>query len=129
MDITLERILSLIPKRPDGEYLHGAKKEFAQSIGYSGGEIINMWESGDSKSYLKKIHEISSKYDVSLDWLMGKTDERKPTSVSEDGLSSEAKEIIRLYDLASPELRSAALAVLKSAEAVDRVPGDSAKEK
>lgn len=85
MDITLERILSLIPKRPDGEYLHGAKKEFAQSIGYSGGEIINMWESGDSKSYLKKIHEISSKYDVSLDWLMGKTDKKKPATIEGSG--------------------------------------------
>lgn len=91
MDITLERILSLIPKRPDGEYLHGAKKEFAQSIGYSGGEIINMWESGDSKSYLKKIHEISSKYDVSLDWLMGKTDEKKAATIEGSGPITPAK--------------------------------------
>ena len=30
MDITLERILSLIPKKPDGSYVHGAKKEFAE---------------------------------------------------------------------------------------------------
>ena len=25
MDITLERVLSLIPKKPDGKYIHGAK--------------------------------------------------------------------------------------------------------
>lgn len=66
---------------------------------------------------------------TSIEYLTGETNEKKPIPVSEDGLSSEAKEIIRLYDLASPELRSAALAVLKSAEAVDRVSGDSAKEK
>lgn len=83
-----------------------------------------------------QLTEIAKIVGTTTDYLLGKTDdptplgeEKKPTSVSEDGLSEEAKEIIRLYDLASPELRSAALAVLKSAEAVDRVPGDSAKEK
>lgn len=77
---------------------------------------------------IDKVIPVAEYFGVSVDWII-MDQEKKPIPVSEDGLSNEAKEIIRLYDLASPELRSAALAVLKSAEAVDRVPGDSAKEK
>lgn len=78
MDITLTRILSLIPKKDDGTFKHGAKAEFARNIGYDGGEIINMWENGSSASYMKKLHEISAKYNVSLEWLRGETDEKSP---------------------------------------------------
>lgn len=89
MDIVLERILSLIPKKPNGDYVHGAKKKFAISIGYDDGQIISMWENGSSNSYRKKLHEISAKYDVSVEWLKGETDikEKDPT------LSDEASEI------------------------------------
>ena len=75
MDITLVRILSLIPKKDDGTFKHGAKAEFGRSLGYDGGEIINMWEKGASTSYVKKLHEISAKYNVSLEWLRGETDD------------------------------------------------------
>ncbi len=78
MDITLTRILSLIPRKEDGTFKHGAKAEFARNIGYDGGEIINMWEKGSSASYMKKLHEISAKYNVSLEWLRGETDEKSP---------------------------------------------------
>lgn len=78
MDITLARILSLIPKKDDGTFKHGAKAEFGRSLGYDGGEIINMWENGSSTSYVKKLHEISAKYNVSLEWLRGETDDPAP---------------------------------------------------
>lgn len=78
MDITLERILSLIPRKPDGAYKHGAKKEFAVSIGYDSGDVISMWEKGTSSSYRLKLHEIAAKYNVSVEWLKGETDEKTP---------------------------------------------------
>lgn len=80
METTLKRILSLIPKKPDGKYVHGAKKTFANSLGYSEGNIVSMWESGNSDSYKTKLHEIAAKYDVSVEWLQGKTDEKRPAS-------------------------------------------------
>ena len=83
MDITLKRILSLIPKKPDGKYVHGAKKAFANSLGYSEGNIVSMWESGNSDSYKTKLHEISAKYDVSVEWLKGETDEKRPAKKGE----------------------------------------------
>ena len=87
MNITLSRILSLIPKRPDGRYLHGAKKEFATSIGYTDGQIISMWENGTSSSYMGKLHEIAMKYNVSVEWLRGETDD--PTPLTGDGQKKE----------------------------------------
>ena len=65
MDITLERILSLIPKKPDGSYVHGAKKEFAENLSLSH-NLVTMWISGKSKSYEQKLYEISDKYNVSV---------------------------------------------------------------
>lgn len=75
MDIMLERILSLIPKDDDGKYVHGAKAEFAKSIGYNDGAIVSMWIKGTSTSYKNKLHEIAEKYGVSVNWLRGETDD------------------------------------------------------
>ena len=91
MDKTLERILSLLPHKPDGSLEHGARKEFAQSIGYEGGEIVAMWIKGTSTSYKKKLHEIAAKYDVSVAWLRGETDEKKPAPKEGGTLSPEEK--------------------------------------
>lgn len=52
----------------------------------------------------------------------------KPATTEGSGLSLEAMELVRLFDLASPELQSAALAVLKSAEAADKALGAESKE-
>lgn len=76
MDIVLERILSLIPKDPDGKYVHGAKTKFAKKIGYNDGAIVAMWENGSSISYNKKLYQIADQYHVSVEWLQGKTEDR-----------------------------------------------------
>ena len=75
MDIVLERILSLIPKGPDGKYVHGAKTKFAKKIGYNDGAIVAMWENGSSISYNKKLYQIADQYHVSVEWLQGETDD------------------------------------------------------
>lgn len=75
MDIVLERILSLIPKGPDGKYVHGAKTKFAKKIGYNDGAIVAMWENGSSISYNKKLYQIADQYHVSVEWLRGETDD------------------------------------------------------
>lgn len=85
MDKTLERILSLIPKKPDGSFVHGAKKQFAESIGFKGGEVVTMWINGSSVSYRNKLHEIAAVYSVSVDWLKGTTDKKSPPPVVGSG--------------------------------------------
>ena len=111
MDITLVRILSLIPKKDDGTFKHGAKAEFGRSLGYDGGEIINMWEKGASTSYVKKLHEISAKYNVSLEWLRGETDDpsqKKKPATDGDRLNPEQMKV----SAASRAARDAAIAAL-----------------
>ena len=116
MDITLERILSLIPKKPDGKYVHGAKAEFARSLGLANGSSVNMWESGENWSYRNYLYEISEKYNVSVEWLKGETDikEKQPTDNGE--LSEAEAEIVELFNSAPEWKRKAALALLRAAE-------------
>ena len=97
MDIVLERILSLLPKKPDGKFIRGSKKKFAQSIGYDSGDIVSMWINGSSTSYNGKLHEISAKYGVSVAWLRGETDEKNPAPKG-GGL----KEIDAIFDQLTP---------------------------
>lgn len=75
MDVVLERILSLLPCGENGKIVRGAKKDFAQSIGYDSGDIVSMWIKGTSLSYKNKLHEIAAKYHVSVEWLRGETDD------------------------------------------------------
>ena len=92
MDVTLERILSLIPKKPDGKFVHGAKKEFAENIGLNHGQIIADWEAGRNLSYKNYLYAIAAKYDVSVEWLKGETDEKKP--IPEDELDNELRRML-----------------------------------
>ena len=91
MDKTLERILELIPKKETGEFEHGALKKFANSIGLKSGNLIADWVAGRSSSYKRYVHEIAAKYDVSVEWLQGKTDEKAPQPLSVDLGNGEIK--------------------------------------
>lgn len=75
MDIMLERMLSLIPKKENGKYVHGAKKEFCEAIG-APTNIVSEWEAGKTKSYRNYLYAVSAKYNVSVEWLKGETGEK-----------------------------------------------------
>lgn len=80
MDIMLERILSLIPKKENGDFKHGSLAAFARPLGFKDGHIISDWIAGNSTSYSNYLYEISAKYGVSVAWLKGETDEKIPPS-------------------------------------------------
>ena len=103
MDIVLERLLSLIPKKPDGKYVHGAKKIFCEAIG-APTNIISEWESGKTRSYRNYVFKAAAVYNVDPDWLLGKTDKKeKPTIVSDDELSESQRLLISQLRSMSPE--------------------------
>ncbi len=92
MDETLNRILSLLPKKPDGKLMHGAKKAFAEKIGLNHPQIVSDWQAGRNASYRNYLYQIAEQYDVSVEWLKGETDEKTPAAKMGDERS--AKEIV-----------------------------------
>lgn len=121
MDIYQERIRPLF----DGSSETNA--EIERKLGIPP-KTINKWNTTTLRSYRNYIHQIASYFHVSTDYLLGNTDDPAPAGQEKSPphggeLSKEVQEIIELYDKASPELRAAALAVLKSAEAAQTIPG------
>lgn len=82
MDKTLERILSLLPKQENGDYKRGCKKELADYLGLPH-NIVAEWVSKRNKSYIKYLYQISEKYNVSVEWLRGETDDPSPAEKKE----------------------------------------------
>ena len=102
MDIMLERILSLIPHKPDGKFVHGALKDFANKLELKSGNIVADWIAGRSSSYKNYIYQIATIYDVSVEWLKGETDEPKKKKESPDvgelleGLPQDLQQLIQI---------------------------------
>lgn len=97
MDITLERILSLLPRKSDGKLVHGAKKAFAESIGLKGGNLISDWEAGRVTSYRNYLYEIADKYNVSVEWLKGETD------IKEKAAPTNGDDFIKQFSKLTPD--------------------------
>lgn len=110
MDIVLERMLSLIPKKENGKYVHGAKKEFCEAIG-APTNIVSEWEAGKTKSYRNYLYVVSAKYNVPVEWLKGETDDpsagiKKESAPKKSELSIGQLELIELSSkMSDDELR------------------------
>ena len=98
MDILLERMLSLIPKKENGKYVHGAKKIFCEKIG-APTNIVSEWEAEKTKSYRNYVHAVAMAYGVSVEWLKGETDQKEkspaPEGVELTNLQKEAMEFVK----------------------------------
>lgn len=70
MDDLLNRILDCIGPH------HGAGKELADYLGISPNVITN-WKNGSNRSYRKYVKQIAKKYNVSEDYLLGKTEQKE----------------------------------------------------
>lgn len=113
MDITLERVLSLIPRKENGDFVHGAKKEFCETIG-APPNIVNEWVRGASKSYRRYLYAITDKYNVSMNWLVGNTDKKEKSPAAETAeLDADALLIIELLGKLTPSNRDRAIAYLQ----------------
>lgn len=102
MDKMLERILSLIPKNPDGKFKYGKVKEFADKLNLKNSSTIADWQSGRNKSYRKYVYQIAALYNVSVEWLEGKTDEKNPAPKNENGevdISEAVKQLVDELDV------------------------------
>ena len=112
MDTTLKRILTLIPQNENGRFVRGAAAEFADKIGIAH-NLPAEWKSGRNKSYMTKLYEISNAYDVSVDWLLGNSDEKKkPTTETGDGLDAKRRRALNLIEAMNDEQLDALLKLL-----------------
>lgn len=102
MEVMLERVLSLIPKKPDGKFVHGAKKDFSKNIG-APENIVSDWISGRSSSYKNYAYQISAKYGVSVEWLRGETDEKEKPASEEAGFHPTLEDWLDAIDRMSRE--------------------------
>ena len=101
MDIVLTRILSLIPKKPDGKFVHGALKEFANKLNLKSGNVVSDWMNGRSTSYISYVYQIADIYNVSVEWLKGETDDpgiKKAPGINAEGLSAARKALLDAVD-------------------------------
>ena len=117
MDTTLERILSLLPRKPDGRIQHGAKAEMARKLGFQDGTIVSMWENGRSKSYTGYLYEIAKLYDVSVEWLRGDSDIRQTAPAAVSSLDAAVLEFV--HSLPPDKLRGILLLLGAPAELLD----------
>lgn len=76
MDAMLKRILTLIPKKENGAFKHGALSQFARPLGFKDGHIVSDWIAGNSESYKNYLYQISALHGVSVNWLQGKTEDK-----------------------------------------------------
>lgn len=101
MDITLERMLTLIPKKENGNFKHGALSQFARSIGFKDGHIVSDWIAGNSESYKNYIYQVSALYHVSVEWLQGKTEDKSIKETPDpkiEGVSKAKKALLGAID-------------------------------
>ena len=104
MDITLERMLTLIPKKENGNFKHGALSQFARSIGFKAGHIVSDWIAGNSGSYKNYIYQVSALYHVSVEWLQGKTEDKSIKETPDpkiEGVSPIVQELFDFIDTAT----------------------------
>ncbi len=98
---------------------YSSQQAFADAFGVAQ-STVGSWEAGSREPSRKMAIRLAQFFGVSLDSLVvgepSEEDEKKPTPVSEDGLEKEKGEWSTAWDQASPELRRAAMAVLRSAE-------------
>lgn len=97
MDITLERILSLLDKNQNGEIARGEKSKFASSLGLPH-NVVAEWINGKNKSYRNHLYLISDKYNVSVEWLKGETDIKEKPPAEAGDIRKQAEEMIARMD-------------------------------
>ena len=70
---------------------------FASKIGVAQ-NLPSEWKAGRNKSYKTKLQTIADAYNVSIDWLYGKTDIKEKPPVETGDIRKQAEEMIARMD-------------------------------
>lgn len=121
MDTMLERILTLIPKKENGAFKHGALSQFTRPLGFKDGHIVSDWIAGNSESYKNYLYQISALHGVSVEWLRGETDDpgiKKAPGINAEGLSAARKALLDAVDGLTDEQCEKLLGIVLEAKRV-----------
>ena len=91
-----------------------SQERLANAIGTTQ-QTLQRWESGVTDPQVSKVQQISAALGVTVSYLLGMDE----AAAGSDAMSVEERELLALYRAATPELRSAAIAVLRSRQAVE----------
>lgn len=104
------------------------QSHLAKMIGVKSSGVISNWENDINKPDADKMVALCEALSISLSFLLNYYGpEKAPTPRDGGGLDEEQRELVRLFEAAPASLRTAALAVLKSAEGQDKAPGGASK--
>ncbi len=99
-------------------------KELGAMVGVSE-SAISQYETGKREMDFETLLRIGEILDCSADYLLRGEDKKRAHPPEGDGLDKERTEWSTAWDRASPELRRAAMAVLRSAESHPGTPDDA----
>ena len=71
--------------------------------------VVDSWKRGNSKSYFKIIPELSEYFNVSADFLLGRTNDPLPQNINNPVINNKVMEAAILVSQLSPEDQQAAL--------------------
>lgn len=101
--------------------------KFASIFKVSTGAIGN-WEAGNRQPDYEMLQRLANYFDVSADYLLGLTDEKRPTALEDDGPRNEKERLIlELFRQAPDALQDLALEALRQ-QAADREQKSDKKE-
>lgn len=88
---------------------------------------INKWNTGNYRSYRNYIAQLSEYFCVSIQYLLGDTDEKTPTTGNGDGLTEAEMAILALFRQLNPDMKRVLKAQLSALVQSQNVPGDRVK--
>ena len=101
--------------------------KLCKTVGMSPGQLTDLKMGRQATLSAVNVNKIANYFGVSVDYLLtGESEPEEPEQV----MSDEELTIVNLYKIASPEMRAAAMAILKAAEEMQQMKaqlGDEAE--
>ena len=101
--IIQQRIVQLIE-----EYCEGSQQRFVERTGLNKGSVSQYVNGKNTPSY-ENAEKIASAFNIEVDWILA-------LDFIPDGVDTESREFIDLFESADPEIQNAVLTLLKSSK-------------
>lgn len=96
-----------------------AEKELADYLGI-GEHNIELWKNGDSKTYILHLKKIAEYFDVTTDYLLGKTKEKAP----ENKIDKRMVQLLALFDKLNDQGKQKAIEYLCDISSLSKYSAD-----